>query len=118
MEEIKTNVELEEENVEAVNEGDTSNMNNDDLKAAIDEQMSKLRRQSILIGAQTACSVIVQKIYAFQRKPGKKSYRDYERLVKDIQSFCETGISRKVNADGTTSPVEADDNKVTVEFTE
>ena len=115
MDENNTNVELEEEMVQ---EPDASKMDNDELKSAIDEQMSKLRRQSILIGAQTACSVILQKIYAHQKKPGKKSYRDYERLVKDIQHFCETGVSRKVNADGTTSPVEADDNKVTVEFTE
>ena len=105
MDEINTNVELEEENVQA-DEGDTSQMSNDELKSAIENQMSNLRRQSILIGAQTACNVILQKIYTHQAKPGKKSYRDYERLVADIKQFCETGISRKVNSDGTTSPVE------------
>lgn len=105
MDEINTNVELEEETVQ-VDEGDTSNMSNDELKSAIENQMSNLRRQSILIGAQTACNVILQKIYTHQAKPGKKSYRDYERLVADIKQFCETGISRKINADGTTSPIE------------
>lgn len=103
--ENNTNVELENESLEMVDES-TENMSNDELKKAIEEQMSNLRRQSILIGAQTACNVILQKIYAHKKKPGKKTYRDFERLIVDIQNFCETGVSRKVNADGTTSPVE------------
>lgn len=105
MDETKTNVELEEENLVEQNE-DVSSMNNDELKNAIDEQMRNLRRQSMLIGSQTACRVILEKLYAHHSKPGKKTYRDYERLFKEIKEFCETGISRKVNADGTTSPVE------------
>lgn len=100
MDENTTNVELEEEKTDA------SKMDNDELKNAIEEQMRNLRRQSILIGAQTACNVILQKIHTHMTKPGKKSYRDYERLIKDIQTFCETGVSRKINADGTTSPRE------------
>ena len=36
-------------------------------------------------------------------KPGKRTLNDYRRLVKDIRGFCETGVSRKINADGTTS---------------
>ncbi|MGN0245733.1 MAG: hypothetical protein ACI4DK_07190 [Lachnospiraceae bacterium] len=106
MDENTTNVELEEESVEMVDEGDTSKMDNDELKKAIEEQMTKLRRQSMLLGAQSMCQVILQKIYTTLSKPGKKTYRDYERLIADIRKFCETGISRKVNADGTTSPVE------------
>ena len=103
MDENTTNVELEEEKVGETN---VSDMNNQELKDAIEEQMRNLRRQSILVGAQTACNVILQKIHAYMTKPGKKSYRDYERLIKEIQTFCETGVSRKVNADGTTSPRE------------
>ena len=105
MDENINNVELEE-SVEMVDEGDTSKMDNDELKKAIEEQMRNLRRQSMLIGAQTACQVILQKIYTAQAKPGKKSYRDLERLIIDIQKFCETGVSRKINPDGTTSPME------------
>ena len=112
MEENSTNVELEEETLEAVDKGDTSKMDNDQLKSAIEEQMRKLRTQSMLLGAQSICQVILQKIYAVQQKPGKKTYRDYERLIKDVQQFCETGISRTVNADGTTS------EKTEVESTE
>lgn len=104
MDENQTTVELEEESLEMVDE--QPKMSNDELKKAIEDQMSNLRRQSILIGAQTACSVILQKIYTASSKPGKKSYRDLERLIVDIQKFCETGISRKINADGTTTPVE------------
>lgn len=101
MEEITKNTELEEESLEMVDQ--PSKMDNDELKQAIETQMSNIRRQSMLIGAQTACNVILQKIHA---KPGKKTYRDYERLIKEIQTFCEIGISRKINPDGTTSPVE------------
>ena len=115
-EENNTNVELEEESLEMVDEA-VSEMTNDELKNAIEEQMSNLRRQSILIGAQTACNVILEKIYVHTAKPGKKSYRDYERLIKEITDFCQTGISRKVNADGTTSPVE-DNNEAAEEVTE
>ncbi len=105
MDETKTNVELEEENLEGQSE-DVSSMGNDELKNAIEEQMRNLRRQSMLIGAQTACRVILEKLHKYYSKPGKKTYRDYERLFKEIKDFCEVGVSRKINADGTTSPVE------------
>lgn len=104
MDENKTNMELEQESLAMVDETATSDK--DELTKAVEEQMSKLRTQSMLIGAQTMCRMVLQKIYTVQTKPGKKSYRDLERLVADIRSFCETGISRQVNADGTTSPVE------------
>ena len=109
MDENKTNAELEQESLAMVDETATSDK--DELTKAVEEQMSKLRTQSMLIGAQTTCRMVLQKIYTVQTKPGKKSYRDLERLVADIRSFCETGISRKVNADGTTSPVEEDSNE-------
>lgn len=77
----------------------------EDLRNAIEEQMSKIRRQSMLIGAQTMCSVVLEKIMVAHSKPGKMSMNDYKRLVKDIEQFCRTGLSRKVNADGETEPV-------------
>lgn len=99
------NVELEEESLEMVDES-SSSMDKDELTKAVEAQMDKLRRQSMLLGSQAMCRVILQKIYTHNAKPGKKSYRDCERLIADIQKFCETGISRKVNEDGTTSPNE------------
>lgn len=97
-----TNVELEEENLEA---NDTAPAL-DDFEKLVSEKMEKLRRQSLLLGAQSICRVILEKIYTHQTKPGKKTYRDYERLVKDIQNFCETGISRKISEDGEVVPKE------------
>ena len=84
---------------------DANPMDNDDLKKAIEEQLSKIRRQSILIGAQTVCKVVLDKINAFERSPGSKSNNDHKRLIKDIKKFCEIGDSRKVNADGETEPI-------------
>lgn len=82
---------------------DTSKMSNQDLKDAVSQTIEKIRNQSLLLGAQTMCSVILQKIMEFESKPGRHTLNDHKRLVKDIKEFCQTGISRKVNADGTTS---------------
>ena len=72
----------------------------EDLRNAIEAQMSKIRRQSMLLGAQTACTVILEKIIVILSKPGKRTLNDYKRLIKDIEDFCRTGISRKINQDG------------------
>jgi hypothetical protein len=77
----------------------------DPLKVAVEEQLKKIQRQNLLIGAQTVCRVILEKIYAAESKPGKRTMNDYKRLIKDIKQFCTTGISRKVNADGETEPI-------------
>ena len=90
---------------------DTNPMDNDDLKKAIEEQLSKIRRQNILIGAQTVCKVVLDKINAFERSSGSKSNNDHKRLIKDIKKFCETGVSRKVNADGETEPINKESDK-------
>ena len=78
----------------------------DELKDAIEETLSKIRRQSMLLGAQAMCQTIIDKILMFERTPGSKSNNDHKRLIKDIKNFCEVGLSRKVNADGETEPVE------------
>ena len=75
-------------------------MSNDDLKKVVEEQLNRVRKQNLLVGAQSICRAILEKIYSCQAKPGKTTYRDYERLVKDIREFCETGISRKINDNG------------------
>lgn len=90
MEEVNTNVEVEET--------ESSGMNNDELKKAIEAQMSKIRNQSMTLGFQVSCSSILQKITVAKKKSGKKSYRDYERLIDDIQKFCETALSKKDEA--------------------
>lgn len=77
----------------------------DELKEAIEDTLSKLRRQSMLLGAQAICQTILDKITMFERKPGSKSNNDHKRLIKDIKQFVEIGLSRKVNTDGETEPI-------------
>ena len=91
---------------------------NDELKLAIENQLKKIRRQSMLIGAQTSCSVILEKIMVVMSKPGKRTMNDYKRLIKDIEQFCKTGISRKINADGEVEVVEQDNTKLMEEADE
>lgn len=83
----------------------------DELKGAIEETLSKIRRQSMLLGFQVSCQTVLDKITAFERKPGSKSNNDHKRLIKDIRNFCETGLSRKVNTDGTTEPIEKSESE-------
>lgn len=74
----------------------------DELKDAIETTLSKLRRQSMLLGFQVACQSVLDKITAFERKQGSKSNNDHKRLIKDIKQFVEQGLSRKVTTDGET----------------
>ena len=76
----------------------------DAFKEVVEEKLEKIRRQNLLLGAQTMCRMVLDKIIVFKTKPGKPTMNDYKRLVKDIQQFCETGISRKVTVDGETVP--------------
>lgn len=75
---------------------------NDELKDAIDATLSRIRRQAMLLGSQVMLQTILDKITAFERKPGSKSNNDHKRLIKEIKQFCETGLSHKVNTDGET----------------
>lgn len=100
MDEIKTNELIEEE------ETTQDPIANYELKSAIETQLSRIRRQSMLLGFQVACHSILEKIVATTGKQGKTSMNDYKRLIKDIEQFCSTGISRKVNTDGETEPIE------------
>ena len=70
------------------------------------EKFSKIGRQSMLLGAQSICKIILDKITNFEKAPGSKSNNDHKRLIKDIKAFCEIGISRIVNTDGETDTVE------------
>jgi hypothetical protein len=111
-EEIKV---FEEEMEQAA---DVSEENKDALKGAIEERFKQLQTQSMLLGAQTMAQVIIDKITVWERQPGKRTLNDHRRLIKDVKSFCETGVSRKVNHDGTTSSIEDDSVKLTEEVNE
>ena len=94
-----------EENKTIEKQEDT-NLNTDGLKGAIEETLSKIRTQSMLLGAQAICKTVLDKIYAFESSYGKKTANDYKRCLKDLKKFCEVGLSRKVATDGTTEPIE------------
>ena len=72
----------------------------DELKDAIEEQLSKIRTQSMILGFRVACQTILDKISMFERNPGSKSNNDHKRLIKDIKKFVEQGLTRKMNENG------------------
>lgn len=75
-------------------------MNDDELKGAIEEQLSKIRSQSMILGFRVACQTMLDKIVAFERTPGSKSNNDHKRLIKEIKKFVEQGLARKMNENG------------------
>ena len=91
---------------------DTKSLSNDELKDAISTQMRKIQRQSMLLGAQTACSVIFEKILKTESVPGKRTMNDYKRLIKDVRNFCEVGMSRIINEHGELEPAKTDNTKL------
>ena len=108
---MDTNVELDEQMTlfdgETQTEEPKAELGQDDaFRGAVEEILSKIRRQSMLLGFQVSCQTVLDKITAFERKPGSKSNNDHKRLIKEIKQFVEQGLSRKVNADGETNPVE------------
>lgn len=70
------------------------------LREAIDNQLSKIRTQSMILGFRVCCQSILNKIVVFEKSPGSKSNNDYKRLMKDIKKFIEIGLSRKMNDNG------------------
>ena len=102
---------------EEVHNEETNVQEKDDaLTTAIEEQLSKIRRQSMMLGFQVAAKTVLDKIVAFEASGGKKSANDYKRLIKDIKKFVEVGMSRKVTLDGETEP--ADNNTELMEGNE
>lgn len=89
-----------EENKNPIEEQETPTMNDDELKGAIEEQLSKIRRQSMILGFRVSCQTVLDKITTFERSPGSKSNNDHKRLIKDIKKFVETGLARKMNENG------------------
>lgn len=81
-------------------ENDKPVLDDDALKGAIEEQLSKIRRQSMILGFRVSCQTVLDKINAFERTPGSKSNNDHKRLIKDIKKFVETGLARKMDENG------------------
>ena len=85
------------DNIEEKNENP---MNNDELKSAIEAQLSRIRSQNLALGFRVCCQTVLDKITAFEHSPGNKSNNDHKRLIKDIKKFVETGLARKMNEKG------------------
>ena len=90
---------MEEKN-NTIEEQETKTIEKDELKEAIEEQLSKIRRQSMILGFRVNCQAVLDKITAFERSPGSKSNNDHKRLIKDIKKFVEQGLTRKMNENG------------------
>ena len=98
---------------------DISEEDKDVLKSALEEQFKKIQTQNLLLGFQTCASTILEKIIIWEKQPGKRTLNDHRRLIKDLKKFVETGLSKKVNLDGTVSDKDEDDNtKLTEETNE
>lgn len=89
---------------EEIKNQETTPMDEEQFKVAVEETLEKVRTQSMLIGCQVICQTILDKIHAFESSNGKKSTNDYKRCIKDLKQFCTTGVSRTINPDGTTTP--------------
>lgn len=97
------------EEIQNVEEESKNNLaDNEEFKEAVQAQMRRIHNQGMVIGFQTSCHTILDRIYAFERKPGSKSANDYKRLIKDIKKFCETGVSRKMNENGEVETAESE----------
>lgn len=88
---------MEENNImneveEAVSEVDTSSMTNDELKKAVDETLSKVRNDAMILGFRVACTSVMQ-IVSDWRKPNC-SHREYERIFKKVEKFCSKAMEQ------------------------
>ncbi len=70
------------------------------------KEMTNVHTRGMMLGVQVTCKMVLDKISATMMQPGKRSMNDYKRLVKEIEQFCRTGVSRRINADGTTTPID------------
>ena len=114
---------LDEKLEEDIGVEEISQDKKDFLKEALEDQFNKLRIQSMLLGSQTISRVVLNKITQWEAQPGKRTLNDHKRLVKDLKQFCEVGLSKKVNLDGTVSDIEenndeADNSKLMEETNE
>lgn len=79
---------------------------NQKLEQSVKETLLREYNKGILVGAQVVSKVILDKIDVCLSKPEKLTFNESKRLIKDISNFCQTGLSRKINPDGTTSEVD------------
>lgn len=80
-------------------------INSDEFKELVKSHLAREFHKGTMVGAQAVSRVILDKINNVMSSPGKTTYNDMKRLVKDIVVFCETGITKKVMPDGTVEDI-------------
>ena len=89
-----------EENKNIIETQESNTTNDDELRVAIEEQVSKIQSKLMIVGFRVACSTILNKINDFERSGGNKSNNDHKRLIKDIKKFVEQGLVRNIDENG------------------
>lgn len=91
---MEKNVSLNEveETTTEINES-VKSMDNDELKTAIQDTLTRIRTQSITIGFRTACMSIMQIIAPWHQK--NCSHREYERIFKKLEEFCNKALKQQ-----------------------
>ena len=69
--------------------------NEDELKNVIEQHFEKVRTQGMKIGAQFIAAAVMGKIRKHLDKPGKTSFRDYERCIADIKNMLATQLTQQ-----------------------
>lgn len=72
---------------------DVDGMNNDELKSAINDTLSRIRTQSMIVGYRTACMTIMQMISGWHQP--NCSYREYQRIFKKVEEFCSKALKQE-----------------------
>ena len=71
---------------EAVEQVDTSNMTNEDLKEAVKQIMEKVRNDAMILGYRVACQTISQMLVPCLQPNVSK--RELERSIKKVLEFA------------------------------
>lgn len=83
---MEENTNLNEIN-EAVAEVDEKPVMNDEkLKELVDETLSTVRNQAMILGYRVACQTVLQIIAPWRNQ--HSSHNDYKRLFKKVEEFC------------------------------
>lgn len=77
---------------EAVAEIDATEMNQEELKKAMEEFLTKERGQAMILGYRTACMAIMQLIAPWHQK--NCSHREYERIFKRVEDLCRKALKQ------------------------
>lgn len=91
---------------EAVSE--IRNATEEDLRETIEKWFESTRTDGMKIGAQFIAAAIMGKIKKHIEKPGKTSFRDYERCITDIKNLLAVQLKQQNDSKEETEEVAND----------